>query len=58
MDGRGKFLSSSISLFDCWPTMETMARVLQAPAQARTAIVYATSHSERALVVQELSFRD
>lgn len=58
MDGQGQFLASSISLFDCWPTMETMARVLQAPAQARTAIVYATSHSERALVVQELSFRD
>lgn len=58
LDGRGQFLGSTISLFDCGPTMEPMARVLQAPAQAGTAIVYATSHSERGLVVQELSFSD
>jgi hypothetical protein len=58
MDRSGQFLGATISLFDCPPTMEPMARVLRAPAGARTAIVYATSHSDRALVVQELSFTE
>jgi hypothetical protein len=57
MDANGRFIDTTIEVFDCaadWATHETKVK---APAGARTAVIYASGHTDTPLEFKSLSFR-
>jgi hypothetical protein len=56
-DSKGSFITTNIHVFDCSPTGATESIEVTAPANASTAIVYATGHSNVPIIITEVSFR-
>jgi hypothetical protein len=57
MDDQGDFISTSIETFDCTTHWETHEMSVVAPANATSAVIYASGHTDIPLEFKSLSFR-
>ncbi|XXE57233.1 phospholipid carrier-dependent glycosyltransferase [Pseudomonas sp. R1-15] len=57
MDDQGDFISASIATFDCTTHWETHEMSVIAPANATSAVIYASGHTDTPLEFKSLSFR-
>ncbi len=57
MDAQGAFITASIETFDCTTQWETHEMNVIAPANATSAIIYASGHTDTPLEFKSLSFR-
>ena len=57
MDDQGDFITASIETFDCTRQWETHEMSVVAPANAMSAIIYASGHTDTPLEFKSLSFR-
>ena len=58
LDAKGGFIDTSIVALACEPSYETHAEVVQAPAGAATAVVYASGHvPDKTVEITSVSFR-
>lgn len=57
VDSKGGFITASIHVFDCTPEEATQSIEVTAPANASSAIVYATGHSNVPIIMTEVYFR-
>ena len=57
MDDRGDFISTRIETFDCTTQWETHEMNVVAPANATSAIIYASGHTDTPVAFKSLSFR-
>ncbi|MCL6701605.1 phospholipid carrier-dependent glycosyltransferase [Pseudomonas sp. T1.Ur] len=57
MDEHGDFIAASIDTFDCATQWETHEMNVIAPANATSAIIYASGHTDTPLEFKSLSFR-
>lgn len=57
MDDQGDFISTSIETFDCTTHWETHEMSVVAPANATSAVIYASGHTDTPLEFKSLSFR-
>jgi hypothetical protein len=57
MDAQGDFIAASIDTFDCATQWETHEMNVIAPANATSAIIYASGHTDTPLEFRSLSFR-
>lgn len=57
LDSKGSFITTDIRVFDCTAAETTENMEVTAPANASTAIVYATGHSNIPIIITKVSFR-
>ncbi|WP_434568784.1 phospholipid carrier-dependent glycosyltransferase [Pseudomonas sp. Z3-8] len=57
IDDQGDFISASIATFDCTTHWETHEMSVIAPANATSAVIYASGHTDTPLEFKSLSFR-
>lgn len=57
IDDQGDFISTSIETFDCTTHWETHEMSVVAPANATSAVIYASGHTDTPLEFKSLSFR-
>jgi hypothetical protein len=57
LDGSGKFITTNIRTFECGSDWRTEVQEVVAPPDARTAIVYGSGHTEIAIELTSISFR-
>jgi len=57
MDSKGGFITTDIKVFDCATAEATQSMEVTAPANASTAIVYATAHDNLSVIITKVSFR-
>ncbi|WP_434652142.1 phospholipid carrier-dependent glycosyltransferase [Pseudomonas sp. R3-56] len=57
IDDQGDFISASIETFDCTTHWETHEMSVIAPANATSAVIYASGHTDTPLEFKSLSFR-
>ncbi|MBC3386597.1 phospholipid carrier-dependent glycosyltransferase [Pseudomonas sp. SWRI179] len=57
MDDQGDFITASIETFDCTTQWETHEMSVVAPANATSAIIYASGHTDTPVAFRSLSFR-
>jgi len=57
LDSKGGFITTDINVFDCATAEATQSMEVTAPANASTAIVYATAHGSLPIIITKVSFR-
>jgi len=57
LDSKGGFITTNINVFDCATVETTQSMEVTAPANASTAIVYATAHGSLPIIITKVSFR-
>lgn len=57
LDSKGSFITTDIRVFDCTAAETTESMEVTAPANASTAVVYATGHSKIPIIITKVSFR-
>ncbi|KJZ55932.1 phospholipid carrier-dependent glycosyltransferase [Pseudomonas marginalis] len=56
-DAQGAFISTNIQVYTCSSDWQSHEMTVTAPAQATTAIIYASGHTEEPLVFKSVSFK-
>jgi hypothetical protein len=57
LDAKSQFISTDIRVFDCSSSESTYAMEVDAPVTATTAVVYASGHSDKHIIINRVSFK-